>query len=56
MYVDDLALVSDSPAELQAMLNIVCTYAGKWRYNLNAGKSFVMVFREPRQGPPGIGI
>ena len=43
MYMDDLALVADSPEELQAMLNIMCTYAG---YNLNAGKSFVLVFRE----------
>ena len=40
MYADDLALVVDSLEELQAMLNIVHTYAGKWRYNLNAGKSF----------------
>ena len=46
MYADDLALVADSPEELQAMLNIVCTYAGKWHYNLNAGKSFVMIFGE----------
>ena len=48
MYADDLGLVADSPEELQAicMLNIVCTYAGKWRYNLNTGKSFVMVFGE----------
>ena len=46
MHVDDLVLVANSPEELQAMLNIVHTYAGKWRYNLNAGKSFVMVFGE----------
>ena len=61
MYADDLGLVADSPEELQAMLNIVCTYAGKWRYNLNAGKSFVMIFREsprskPMQDSPRIGI
>ena len=37
MYTDDLALVDDSPKELQAMLNIMRTYAGKWRYNLNVG-------------------
>ena len=28
------------------MLNIVHSYAGKWRYNLNANKSFIMVFGE----------
>lgn len=46
MYTNNLALVADSPEELQAMLNIVCTYAGKWRYNFNTGKSFAMVFGE----------
>ena len=46
MHTDDLALVADSPEELQAMINTVCTYAGKWRYSLNLGTSFVMVFRE----------
>ena len=44
MYTDDLALIAESPQELQAMLNIVHSYAGKWRYNLNACKSFIMVF------------
>ena len=51
MYMDDLTLVADSPEELQAMLNIMCTYAG---YNLNAGKSFVLVFGESsRSRTPG---
>ena len=39
MYADDLALIAESPQELQAMLNIVHSYAGKWKYKLNAGKS-----------------
>ena len=46
MYADDLALVAESPQELQAMLNIMHSYTGKWRYNLNANKSFIMVFGE----------
>ena len=46
MYADDLALIVDSPQELQAMLNIVHSYAGKWQYNLNTSKSFIMVFGE----------
>ena len=46
MYTDDLALIAESPQELQAMLKIVHSYAGKWRYNLNVSKSFIMVFRE----------
>ena len=46
MYADDLALVAGSPEELQATLDIVHNYAQKWRYNLNAVKSVVMVFGE----------
>ena len=30
MYADDLALIADSPQELQAMLDIVHSYAEKW--------------------------
>ena len=36
MYANDLALITDSPEEPQATLNIVRIYAGKWRYSLNA--------------------
>ena len=32
MYADNLALVASSPEELQAMLDIVATYADKWQY------------------------
>ena len=46
LYTDNLALVAGSPEELQAMLDIVHNYAQKWRYNLNADKSVVMVFGE----------
>ena len=46
MYADDLALIAECPQEFQAMLNIVHSHAGKWRYNLNASKSFIMVFGE----------
>ena len=46
MYADDLALVACSPEELQAMLDIVVTYADKWQYQLNADKSSVMVLGE----------
>ena len=43
MYADDLALVASSPEELQAMIDIVATFADKWQYQLNADKSSVMV-------------
>ena len=46
MYADDLALVAGSAEELQAMLDLVHNYAQKWRYNLNADKSVVMVLSE----------
>jgi hypothetical protein len=46
MYADDLALVASSPEELQAMMDIVATYANKWQYQLNANKSSVMVLGE----------
>ena len=46
MYVDDLVLIADSPAELQELLDISAAYASKWRYLHNASKSFVLVFGE----------
>ena len=46
MYADDLTLIANSPDELQGMLNIVHSYAKKWRYSINADKSAVMVFGE----------
>ena len=41
-----LSLVAGSLEELQATLAIVHNYAQKWRYNLNADKSVVMVLGE----------
>ena len=46
MYADVLALVAGSLEDLQATLAIVHNYAQKWRYNLNADKSVVMVLGE----------
>ena len=46
MYADDIALVADSPSFLQAMLDIVHTYAQNWRYQLNSVKSVAMVIGE----------
>ena len=46
MYADDLALIAGSPEELQAMLDIVSSYAQQWHYHLNADKSVIMVFGE----------
>ena len=49
MYADDLALICDSPSDLQAMLDIVSSYALFWRYQINADKSCIMVFGESPQ-------
>ena len=46
MFADDLALVSESPTVLQRMLDIVSSYAKKWRYRFNASKSWILVFGE----------
>ena len=46
MYADDLALIADSAVRLQALLDIVSRYATKWRYQVNALKSGIMVFGE----------
>ena len=43
MYTDDLALIADSPDNLQAMLGLVSSYAQKCRYNFNTQKPAIMV-------------
>ena len=43
MYEDDLALICESPSELQSMLNIVATYASLWYYRINAQKSIMVL-------------
>ena len=48
MYADDLALISESEADLQHMLDIVSAYAADWRYELNALKSAVLVIGESK--------
>ena len=49
MYADDLALISESEADLQHMLDIVPAYAADWRYELNAPlKSAVLVIGESK--------
>ena len=46
MFADDLALIADSPEELQSMINIVHNYSTAWRYHLNAHKSAILVIGE----------
>ena len=45
MYADDIVLLSDTPFELQNMLNNLSTYCDMWDLVLNLDKSKAMVFR-----------
>jgi hypothetical protein len=49
LYADDIVLVAANKQDLQRMLDIVASYAKKWRFELNAKKSQVVVFgmRQP---------
>ena len=42
-YADDIVLLARSGAEIHEMLEVLDKYAPKWRFNVNHGKSKVMV-------------
>ena len=44
MYADDVALVAESGADLQSMLDSLSAYCDKWSLCVNTKKSKVMVF------------
>jgi hypothetical protein len=46
LYADDIALLAETPDDLQRMLDVVSEYSRKWRFRVNPkkGKSEVMVF------------
>ena len=46
LYADDIVLLSENRYDLQEMLDVVTAYARKWRFELNAKKSEVVVFGE----------
>ena len=43
MYADDIVLMAESSAELQEMLDMVGSYAQRWKFRFNARKSKTMV-------------
>ena len=45
LYADDIALLSETSEELQAMINTVHDWCTKWRLKVNSNKSQVMHFR-----------
>lgn len=48
-YADDLALVSLSPAGLQAQLRLLEAYSLRWRLTVNVAKTKAVVFAAPAQ-------
>ena len=54
LHADDVTLISPSVSGLQSLINIVEEYAFKWRYEINATKSKVLVFggRRKQQNYP----
>ena len=43
LYADDIVLLARTDAELKAMLKVVYEYAHRWRFDINHGKSNVVV-------------
>ena len=43
MYADDIVLIARDPTELANMLKVVEEYARRWRFDINHGKSGVVV-------------
>jgi hypothetical protein len=45
MYADDIALLAESPQELQSMINCLENYCSMWNLKVNLGKSKIIIFR-----------
>ena len=46
VLADDVALISTSQEELQAMLDLTSTYSNTWRYKINPKKSAIIVINK----------
>ena len=53
LYADDIVLMAESAEELQSMLTILHDYSKKWRFDVNVGKTKVVVFGAPEVGVSG---
>lgn len=49
MYADDLALIAESPENLQKMLDYLFSWCRKWRMKVNSQKTKVVHFRKKRK-------
>ena len=45
LFADDTLLLAETQAELQILLNKLCTYCKKWNLTANTGKTKVMLFQ-----------
>ena len=43
LFADDLVLFAEDDVNLQKMLEVLQSYSQKWRFEINVGKSNVMV-------------
>jgi hypothetical protein len=45
LFADDLALIADTPADLQRRLNCLENYCEKWNMTVNMDKSNIIVYK-----------
>ena len=43
LYADDIVLFAKSRLELQVLLDVVCEYSRKWRFEVNSKKTKVVI-------------
>ena len=48
---DDVTLLSNSPSELQRMLEVTFQYASRWHYRINPSKSATLSFNTLYKNP-----
>ena len=48
LYADDTILISESPEDLQCMLNALNAYCQKWKLQVNASKTKIVIFSRGR--------
>ncbi len=46
-YADDIALIADTPENLQKLLDVTYNWCNKWRFMINPSKSNVVHYRNP---------
>jgi len=54
MYADDLALIAESPADLQLMIDALYNYCSTWGLSVNLNKSKAMIFRKGARLPANL--